>query len=119
MWKLLDKISKENGNHNEPEECEFYHHFKKLSSPEPAEYFDSENEYTAIEFPEKYESENGTVTNNVPLKEEILNENVTDAEIAFAIDNLKTRKSAGIDGKPAEFIKSLLGYPDAAYYLSN
>ena len=50
LWKLLDKISKENGNHNEPEDCEFYHHFKKLSSPEPAAYFDSEYEYTAIEF---------------------------------------------------------------------
>ena len=55
LWKLLDKISKENGNHNEPEDSEFYHHFKKLSSPEPAEYFDSEYEYTAIEFLGKYE----------------------------------------------------------------
>ena len=27
LWKLLDKISKDNGNHNEPEDCEFYHHF--------------------------------------------------------------------------------------------
>ena len=106
LWKLLDKISKENCNPNEPEDCEFYHHFKKLSSPEPAEYFDSEYEYTAIDFLEKYELENGTVTNNVPLIEEILNENVTDAEITFAIDNLKTRKSAGIDGIPAEFIKA-------------
>ena len=58
-------------------------------------------------FPGKiYELENGTVTNNVPLIEEILNENVTDAEITFAIDNLKTRKSAGVDGIPAEFINA-------------
>ena len=49
--------------------------------------------------------EQDTVQNNTSLIEDILNENITEAEIRFAIDKLKTKKSAGIDGLPAEFLK--------------
>ena len=53
----------------------------------------------------KYDAERKTVQNNTSLIEGILNENITESEIKFAIDKLKTKKSAGIDGLPAEFLR--------------
>ena len=105
LCKIINTIGKANGNGNEPEDCEFYHHFKDLSSPNPTEYFNPKYESIAIEFIKKYDAEQDTVQNYTSLIEEILNKNITEAEIRFAFDKLKTKKSAGIDGLPAEFLK--------------
>ena len=48
LWKMINTIVKANGNGNEPEDCEFYHHFKGLSSPNPTEYLNPEYESIAI-----------------------------------------------------------------------
>ena len=79
--------------------------FKDLSSSNPTEYFNPEYESIATEFNKKYDAEQNTVQNNTSLIEEILNENITEAKIKFAFDKLKTKKSACIDGLPAEFLK--------------
>ena len=104
MWKILNHISKNINEINEPNDDDFYYHFNVLSSPQHKDCFHAEYEANAIEFIRKYEQGINTNCDN-PIIEEIMNSNFTYEEIVSAIDFLKCNKSPGIDDISAEFIK--------------
>ena len=104
MWKILNHISKNINEINEPNDDDFYQNFNVLSSPQHKDCFHAEYEANTIEFIRKYEQGINTNCDN-PMIEEIMNSNFTYEEIVSAIDFLKCNKCPGIDDISAEFIK--------------
>ena len=106
MWRVINDMSRNYSNVNEPSDSEFYDHFVDICLPQNAEYFDNDYENMATEFLKQYDNDNKFYTTNISTVEEILNDNFTVEEIEYAIDCLKTNKTPGLDSIPAEFIKA-------------
>ena len=105
-WQVINRFSHNHSSTNEPDDQEFYHHFKELCIPQNADYFSEEYETMATEFLKKYDESNNSHPLNISAIEEIVNDNFSVNEIECAIDSLKTNKSPGYDCIPAEFIKA-------------
>ena len=106
MWRVINDMSRNYSNVNEPSDSEFYDHFVDICLPQNAEYFDNDYENMATVFLKQYDNDNKFYTTNISTVEEILNDNFTVEEIEYAIDCLKTNKTPGLDSIPAKFIKA-------------
>ena len=106
MWQVINRFSHNYPCTNEPDDQEFYHHFKGLCIPQNAGYFCDEYEMMAADFLKDYDDSNNSHPINISAVEEIINDNFSVDEIECAIDSLKTNKSPGNDCIPAEFIKT-------------
>ena len=106
MWQVINRFSHNHSSTNEPDDQEFYHHFKELCIPQNADYFSEEYENMATEFLKRYDESKNSHPVNISAIEEIINDNFSVDEIECAIDSLKTNKSPGHDCIPAEFIKA-------------
>ena len=106
MWQVINRFSHNHSSTNEPDDQEFYHHFKELCIPQNADYFSEEYENMATEFLKRYDESKNSHPVNISAIEEIINDNFSVDEIECAIDSLKTNKSPGHDCIPVEFIKA-------------
>ena len=79
-----------------------------LNSPEEKDYFVGDLENITKKFLKEYGHSIEQYKNNdkETIVNEIINDNITSEEICRAIDSLRTNRSAGIDGIPAESIKA-------------
>ena len=105
MWQVINRFS--HNYANEPDDQEFYHHFKELCIPQNAGYFCDEYEMMAMDFLKDYDDSKKSHPINISAVEEVINDDFNVDEIECAIDSLKkTNKSPRIDCIPAEFIKT-------------
>ena len=87
-WRYLNSLNKKQADKKPPLQ-DFYDYFKKINSSPNSENFDSER-----------------MGYNENDNNDILNIPITENEINLAIRNLKSGKSAGLDGIVNEYIKT-------------
>ena len=104
MWKVLKNIENEHKFIIEPNDEEFYPHFKGLSSTNDLDYFNEIYVSETIIFLCEYDNL-GSTNFDSDLEQFILNQNFSTDEMKTVIDSRKSHKSPGIDAIPAEFIK--------------
>ena len=104
VWKTIEKLSKTRDDYASPSDDDFYEYFKDMADIQPDVSFNSVYETTALNFLHQYDT--GKYVRNISLEYDIINDNITNTEVARAIDYLKNNKSPGMDSIPAEFIKT-------------
>ena len=104
LWNTINSLSKTNNTYDEPSGQDLVIHFKHLSAPNPKDYFSSTLENEAKQFFCNYVQVVSPVKNDIAYN--IINDNFTTQETEHCIDCLKNNKSPGVDGIPAELLKS-------------
>ena len=105
MWKLLSTFSPyipDNGPSGE----DLLLHYQSMAGPQYSLNFDYRYEETAVNFLHDYDATSHILLTKQTLENDILNRNFSVPELKEIVRTLKNNKASGIDGIPAEFIKS-------------
>ena len=105
MWKLLSTFSPyipDNGPSGE----DLLLHYQSMAGPQYSLNFDYRYEETAVNVLHDYDATSHILLTKQTLENDILNRNFSVPELREIVRTLKNNKASGIDGIPAEFIKS-------------
>ena len=105
VWDILNKHNRDNSADKMPPKSEFYSYFLNLSKGKEAVYFDANYEHKVKSFLDKYDENPDDILQEFGEDLENLNSDFTVEEIGNVIDKLKSKRAAGIDGIPSEFLK--------------